>query len=50
MVPASEKMAAVRAAKGKKAAPVSAPSEPKMSKKEMMAMMKKMMTEDSDDE
>ena len=50
MVPASEKMAAVRAAKGKKTAPVSAPSETKMSKKHMMEMMKKMMTEDSDDE
>jgi len=49
-VPASEKMAAVRAAKGKKAAPAKeAAPESKMSKKELVAMMKKMM-EESDGE
>jgi len=50
LTPAQEKMAAVRAKKTSKSAPVKeAASESKMSKKQMMAMMKKMM-EDSDEE
>jgi hypothetical protein len=52
LTPAQEKMAAVRASKGKKAESSSASAEgqKKTTKKEMMAKMAKMMAEMSDEE
>jgi DNA-directed RNA polymerase sigma subunit (sigma70/sigma32) len=48
LTPAQEKMAAVRASKGKKADP--AEGQKKTTKKDMMAKMAKMMAEMSDEE